>query len=97
MAKRSINPDDIIIRNPEMLFSKMDNEIVMMSIENNEYYGLGDTGTDIWELIENEIRVSELINNLQKKYEVDIELCKVDTIIFLNELYEKNLIIVKEK
>ncbi len=95
--RKSIKTTDIIIRNPEMLFSKMDDEIVMMSIENNEYYGLGDSGTTIWELIEKETEVSEIIKHLQKKYDVDKEICKDDTITFLNELYEKNLIIVRVK
>ncbi|MEA3317548.1 MAG: lasso peptide biosynthesis PqqD family chaperone [Bacteroidota bacterium] len=93
--KKSIKTRDVIIRNPEMLFSKMDGEIVMMSLENNEYYGLGDSGTSIWELIEDEMQVSVLINTLCAKYEVDEDLCKIDTLTFLNELYEKNLILIK--
>lgn len=90
--KPQIQHDSIIKRDPEMLASKMDDEYVMMSVENGEYYGLDQVGSRIWELLEDEIRVSTLIDQLTAEYEVSREQCEQDVFSFLQDLAEKRLI-----
>lgn len=77
-----------------MVTSKIDDEIVMMSIEKGEYYGLDETGTYIWEMIENPVTVENLVQHLMKEFEVETEQCQNDTLDFLNDLHEKGLLIV---
>jgi hypothetical protein len=84
-----------IQRNPKMVTSNLDGEIVMMSVENGEYYGLDETGTRIWELLEKTITVDELINSLINEFEIDRETCKHDTMEFLEDMISKNLILIK--
>ena len=94
-SKESITVQSTIQRNPEMISSDMDGETVMMSVENGEYYGLNPIGSRIWELIENEKNVNTIINTLLLEYEVSIEQCTSETLIFLNKLLDNNLIIIK--
>ncbi len=89
-----INLNAVIKRNPELVSSDIDGEKVMMSIESGEYFGLDPVGTRIWELIEKPIRIDELVNLLLVEFEVTKEQCEVDTIEFLNELQEKNLLLI---
>ena len=77
-----------------MVFSEIDGEVVMLSIENSEYYGLDDIGTSIWNLLENELTVSELVAILLNEYEVIESQCRKDVLQFLEKLAEKNLITV---
>jgi len=93
----SINLNSIIKRNPELVSSDIDGEKVMMSIESGEYFGLDPVGGRIWELIENPIQVNILIEKLLDEFEVEKELCEADTLDFLNQLLEKNLIIIFNK
>jgi len=93
----SIKLNSIIKRNPELVSSDVDGEKVMMSIESGEYFGLDPVGGRIWELIENPIQVNILIEKLLDEFEVDKELCKTDTLDFLKQLLEKNLIIIFNK
>lgn len=81
-----------IQRNPKMVASKIDNEIVMMSIENGEYYGLDEVGSRIWELIAKPIVVEELIIALLDEFEVERQDCEKETFEFLEELNSKNLL-----
>ncbi|HBS85743.1 MAG: hypothetical protein A2W91_13430 [Bacteroidetes bacterium GWF2_38_335] len=89
----TFTPEDTIHRDPKMLSSYMDNEIVMMSIENGEYYGLNEIGSRIWELTEKPIKIEDLISKLMDEYEVDRENCMKDTMEFLDKLAEKKLIV----
>ena len=97
MKKITITSDTLVMRNSDMLTSKMDGEIVMMSIENGEYYGLDLIGSKIWELMENPLQVNEIIEQLLAEYDVDPEECSKDTIEFLRALTDRNLIIFPEQ
>jgi hypothetical protein len=85
----------LIQRNPEMVTSNIDGEIVMMSIENGEYYGLDEIGSRIWELLENPISADQLISCLLTEFEVEEVTCKTDTLDFLNDMFEKKLVFIR--
>jgi hypothetical protein len=90
MEKLSIHTS--LRRNPEMVYNEMDGEIVMMSIENSEYYGLDPVASRIWELLEFPATIDELIGKLLLEYEVSRETCEKDVLAFSEELLEKNII-----
>ena len=93
MGKVNIDLHTQIQRNNEILASDLDGEKVMMSIKRGEYYGLGKTGTFIWDNIENAIKIEDLIEQITEKYDVDKKQCIVDIIPFIRDLVEKELII----
>jgi hypothetical protein len=72
----------------------MDGETVMMSIDNGEYFGLDPVGSRIWTLIENPIRIDKLIEQLLEEFDATKEQCELDTLEFLNQLQDKNLLII---
>jgi hypothetical protein len=84
--------NSIIKRNPEIITSNIDGEIVMMSTEMGEYYGLDEIGSRIWDLIENPLPVSELVSKLLDEFNTDKETCTSDTLDFLNELVVKKIV-----
>lgn len=75
-----------------MVFSEMDGEIVMMSIENSEYYGLDPVASRIWELLEQPATIEQLVEKLLEEYEVDYDTCLKDVIVFSDELLEKKIL-----
>ncbi|HEX3009587.1 MAG TPA: lasso peptide biosynthesis PqqD family chaperone [Bacteroidales bacterium] len=83
-------------RNPALVTSNIDGEIVMMSVENGEYYGLDEIGTRIWDLLENSLLVNELVDKLIEEFEVGKEDCTRDTLEFLNDLLSRNLLVVEQ-
>jgi hypothetical protein len=70
----------------------MDEELVMMDLETNNYYGLNKIGKDIWSFLELELSLEELCNKLTQKYEVSFEQCKNDITPFLEKLKELKII-----
>lgn len=90
----SINLNSIIKRNPELVSTEVDGERVMMSVDSGEYFGLDPVGSRIWELIENPIRVDSLLDLLIDEFDVSKEQCESDTFEFLNELRDKNILLI---
>ena len=85
-------------RQSNMVFSHIDDEVVMMSIEAGEYYGLNPVASRIWELLEKPHAFRRLIDLLMQEFDIDEATCQKDVLNFLNQLMDKGLIItVNEK
>lgn len=95
MKKEEISKDSIIKQTDDIVASEIDGETVMMSIENGQYYGLDLIGSHIWDLIKSPIKVSDLINTLLEKYDVDGDTCQRDVLAFLNDLNQDNILVVE--
>lgn len=90
---KKIRLDTIIERRSNILFNKIEDEVVMLSLENNEYFGMEKVGSRIWELLENPLTFRQLINNLIEEYDVDERQCTKETITFIQKLEDKKLVI----
>ncbi len=89
-----LTSDKIIRRSTDVIASEMEDELVMMSMENNAYYGLNSVGRKIWELLESEKTLSSLCDQLMDKYDVDIETCRKDVSKLIVKLEQVGLVTV---
>jgi hypothetical protein len=89
-----ITLESIVKRNPEMVSGNMDGEVVMLSLQRGEYFGLDKVGSRIWELLEHSTSVGTIKAALLEEYEVDEPTCEKDLIEFLEDLQNKDLITV---
>jgi len=65
-----------------------------MSIDNSAYYGLDPIGSNIWEMLAEPIRVSDLCAQLMQRYEVNEQDCQRDVLNFLNQMRNEDLLTV---
>lgn len=84
--KVNIEKENIISRNPEIDATDLDGEVVMMNMEKGQYFMMNEVGSRIWEIIEEPIKVSEIINALLSEFEVEREECENTVMEFLNDL-----------
>ena len=96
MKDRTISTDTVVRRIEEVIAGDIDGEIVMMSVENGKYYGLDDIGSVIWKLVEAPVKVSDVIDTLLERFDVDRETCEKDVLKFLNDLNEDKILAMNE-
>lgn len=89
-----LSENDTVKVAPDVLASEIDNEAVVLGITSGKYYGFDETATEIWSIIQRPIRIRELILRLSKIYEGNRKEMKTETLAFLNELFERNLIVI---
>jgi hypothetical protein len=95
MAKRKkeeITSESVVKRDPDQEFSMIDDEVVMLSLKNGEYYALNSVASRIWEIIEERKAVKEITDVLMEEFEVDEATCLKDTLECLYDFREKELI-----
>ncbi len=70
----------------------VDDEIVVMRLDNGEFFGLSGTGAAIWRLIDGERDRASLIEALAAEYSTDERQIETDLDEFLLELSEAGLL-----
>jgi len=94
----TIDSHTILQRNPNQLFTMIDDEVVMLNIKHEEYLNLNSHASYIWQQLENPHSFDELTDQLCSVYNVEKKLCIKDTLDFINDLVEKDISkIINEK
>ena len=85
----------VIQSDPEIIAAEAGEDVVMVSIENGQYYGVSQVAKEIWQAIRQPTTVSDLITDLVANYNVDRTLCEKDTLAFLEQLLAERLLQVR--
>lgn len=65
---------------------------VMVDFESGKYFLLKGTAVDIWECIQSETTIGDILNKMQKIYDVDEETCLTGIVAFINQLQQNNFV-----
>ena len=77
----------------DIVFSKVDDEVVIMSLHSDSYIGLNEVGTRIWELLnETPQTVTDIVEVLLEEYVVDRSVCMEQVSAYLEDLNRKGLL-----
>ena len=64
-----ISPSSVVSRNPEMIFTDLDDTVVMMDPDEGRYYELDPVGSRIWALLETARPVAQVCDRLVDEYD----------------------------
>ncbi len=84
-----------IANTKQFISSDLGDEMILMNLESGDYIALNGTSADIWKLAENEANMDTIIDRLMEQYEVDKEVCKIETIACVKKMAEKGLLLKK--
>lgn len=82
-----------LTRSESIVFTSLDDTIVMMDVNEGHYYELDPVATRIWELIDAGSTVEAICDALVDQYEVDPQECRQDTLEFLERAAERGLVL----
>ncbi|SFV70643.1 Msl5258 protein [hydrothermal vent metagenome] len=81
----------------ENIFAQLvDDEMVLLDMESENYFGLDETGTSIWNVIQEHEHLEEAFNVLLEYYDVAEEILKNDLFAFVEKLVDNGLAKVVE-
>lgn len=67
-------------------------ETLMMSIEQGQYYALGESADQLWRMLDGEVRIADIVDKLVAYYDVAADRCEAEVLPFLEQLLEERLI-----
>ena len=92
-----MNLDQTISQSPDVISQEVSGETVLMDLESENYYGLDEVGTRIWQLIgqTNDLRV--IYQTLLQEYEVKEEHLLRDLDVLLGQIAGLGLITLEQR
>ena len=92
---QKLNLHSVVRRDPDVIAAEAGEDVVMVSIDKGQYYGVSEVAREIWRAIERPKMVSDLIADLVANYNVDRTLCEKETLLFLEQLMAEHLLQVR--
>ena len=77
-----------------VLFQELDGELVLLSTQTGEYFGLIEVGAKMWVLLTTDWSIPDMLKSMLSQYEVSEEQLTGDIERFLNALEDAKLITV---
>ena len=88
----SLDPTGRPRRNPDVIMRQLGDEAVLLDLSTNQYFGLNEVGTEIWNRIGEGKSLEEIISDLVGIFEVKREECEEDVLALARELVRNGLI-----
>ena len=85
-----------IAATPNVLAQDLAGESVLLNLQTEEYFGLDDVGTRIWQTLTEKESVQTAINALQAEYEVEPEQLRQDVENLIAELLANGLVEISD-
>jgi hypothetical protein len=95
MPDSDITLDATVQATKNQVSSDLAGESIILSLQTAKYYGLGQVGARIWELVQQPIRVLDVRDTILDEYDVEPERCDKDVIALLGQLASEGLIEVR--
>ena len=70
----------------------LDREAVLLNLETEQYFGLDETGTRMWQLVTTSPNIDAAFQDLLAEYDVEPDLLRSNLMELLNRLVESGLL-----
>jgi len=87
-----LHPDSVVRAVDSQVSSRLGDEVAILELDQGVYYGLNDTGSFLWNLMQEPVRVNEMHAALVEEFEVDVDTAEKDLLRVLGELRDAGLI-----
>ena len=78
---------------PEALVATLSDGAVLLNLQTKRYFSLNETGTRIWELVQQTADEETIVTTMLREYEVEESLARIEVRRILDELIEAKLIV----
>lgn len=75
-----------------VLFQDIQRELVLLNMENQQYYGLNEVGAEMWRLLLEYGDIESAAGQIETRYNVDREKARADIRSLANDLVQAGLL-----
>jgi hypothetical protein len=93
---QTLNLHQTIALSADVISQEVSGETVLLDLESENYFGLDEVGTRIWQLIKETNDLNTIYNTLLSEYEVPAERLQQDLTTLLTEIEGLGLIVLEE-
>jgi len=91
----AVLPEKITVSN-RAIFQEIENEMVILDLAQEKYYGLDDIGAQMWQLLSEHKDTSIVLTHLKAYYDIDEATLSEDLAVLIEKLRDAGLVTVQE-
>ena len=91
-----ISLDQVVCKDRQTASRVMAGEAIVLTPMNSKIYNLNETGSRIWEWLDGEPTVGEIVAHMQREFKVSEEQSTRDVVAFLEELAANGMITLSQ-
>jgi hypothetical protein len=88
----SVTIDSVLVQDKEPTAADVGGRVVVLSLRAGSYFDFNDVATEVWCMLAEPCRVSEIFHSLAKRHDVDTETLARDVTPFLQSLVKQRLV-----
>jgi hypothetical protein len=92
-----MNLNQTITLSPDVISQEVSGETVLLDLESENYFGLDEVGTRIWQLIKETNDLEAIFNTLLAEYDVSEERLRDDLDVLLGEIAGLGLVQLEQR
>jgi hypothetical protein len=92
-----MNLNQNITLSPEVISQEVSGETVLLDLESENYFGLDEVGTRIWQLIKETNDLAAIYQTLLAEYDVSEERLQQDLDTLLGEISQLGLVTLEQR
>ena len=89
--------DATLTVNPQAVACDLEGEVVILDLDSGVYFGLNTVGRDIWNLIQVERTVEQIVQHLLTQYDVERARCEAEVTSLLQSMAERGLVKIESR
>ncbi|MCH9755763.1 MAG: PqqD family protein [Gammaproteobacteria bacterium] len=83
--------------NEDVVYTQVENEIVMMDPKDGGYHGLNLVGAELWALLEEKpMALKDMVTYLKETYTLEEDVAMTDVSVFLDEMLKQDFLILSD-
>jgi len=96
MQHQQITAESVVSRSADIVFSKLDDELLAIDAQAGYCYSMNETSGRIWEMLSVPVSVGAICSRLGKEYSVDEAVCLREVLPLMQKLHDSGLIQVND-
>ena len=86
--------DAAAVATTDQLSTRLGDEVVILGLQDSAYYGLADVGARIWDLLQTQRTLKDIVDVLVAEFEVSRERAAADLSALIADLHARGLVAV---
>ncbi|HEX9944552.1 MAG TPA: PqqD family protein [Thermoanaerobaculia bacterium] len=88
-----IGPESRLRRRERVLVQRAAGTLVLLDLDEGQYYALDEVSARVWELCDGEHGVGRIVEAIGSEYDAPVETIYEDVLAFLKEMLDENLLV----
>ena len=92
MPDRPLSLDQSVVVSPEVVFKELGGEAVLLDLASGIYFGLDETSTRLWQLIEAHRSLQRVFDEMLVEFDVEPARLQTELLAFTRDLVGRGLV-----